>query len=210
MTFHDDIPDGADYEALIFDWDGTLVDSKEVCFNALARSLAEAGVVLDPAWYQPRYAMGSPDLLCIWEQEFGPLPQPINEIVNRSRKYVIEGSPDLKIIESIANIARAASARGQKLAIATNAPTKPLNAALEATGLDAIFSVTATFTDVPLGRAKPMPDIYLLAAEKLSVEPAKCLVYEDAGIGIQAATSAGMNVYNVLTGEFLTLATVTA
>jgi len=64
---HTLVPDGSGYDALIFDWDGTLVDSREVCFDGLARAMADAGVVLDPAWYWPRQAIASPDMLIVWQ-----------------------------------------------------------------------------------------------------------------------------------------------
>jgi beta-phosphoglucomutase-like phosphatase (HAD superfamily) len=111
------VPDGTGYDALIFDWDGTLVDSRKICFDALSRAMADAGVALDPAWYWLRQAVASPDMLVVWEQEYGPLPQPIDKIIGRCRRYVEAAAGDLKVIDSVANIARAARLRGQKLAI---------------------------------------------------------------------------------------------
>jgi beta-phosphoglucomutase-like phosphatase (HAD superfamily) len=113
-------PDGAGYEALIFDWDGTLVDSREICFHGLARALADVDVVLDPRWYWPREAIASPDILVLWEQEFGPLPEPIDEIIVRCRTYVMAAAPHLVIIDEYARIARAARSHGQRLAIGAN------------------------------------------------------------------------------------------
>ncbi|MBV1854540.1 HAD-IA family hydrolase [Catellatospora sp. NEAU-YM18] len=52
------------------------------------------------------------------------------------------------------------------------------------------------------GRGKPEPDIFLLAADKLSVDPTRCLVFEDAEVGVKAALAAGMDVFNVETRAF--------
>ncbi|MEV4693148.1 HAD family hydrolase [Micromonospora zamorensis] len=200
MTARTAVPDGKTYEALIFDWDGTLVDSRDVCFGALARAMGDAGVKLDPDWYWPRQAIASPDMLIVWEQEFGPLPEPIDEIIGRCRFYVQAAAPDLKVVEEIARVARAARRRGQRLGIGSNASTNTVWAGLEATGLDALFDVVVTWSDVPQGRGKPEPDIFLLVAQRLGADPARCLVYEDAEVGVTAALSAGMTAYNVQTG----------
>lgn len=197
----DCVPDGSGYDGLIFDWDGTLVDSRQVCFAALSRALADTGVNLDPVWYWPRQAIASPDMLEVWEQEFGRLPQPIEEIIGRCRGYVIEAAAELEVIDRIAGIARLARHRGQKLAVGSNADTSTVTAGLKATRLDALFDAVVTWSDVPRGHGKPEPDIFLLAAQRLGVAPSRCLIYEDAEIGVKAGLAAGMNVYNVVTSE---------
>ena len=195
-----DVPDGHGYAALIFDWDGTLVDSREVCFHALTRAMADVGTALDPTWYWPRQAIASPDMLVVWEQQFGVLPEPIDRIIARCRQYVIDASAKLAIIEPVVAVARAARGRGQKVAVGSNASADTVAAGLRATGLDVVMDAVVTWRDVPAGRGKPAPDIFLLAAEKVGVDPARCLVYEDADAGVTAALAAGMSVYNVRTG----------
>lgn len=200
MTTSATVPDGRAYEALIFDWDGTLVDSSEVCFAALARAMADVGVKLDPDWYWPRQAIASPDLLLVWEQEFGRLPESIDEVIGRCRRYVRTAAPDLRVIDDVVLVARAARQRGQRLGIGSNSSGSVVAAGLEATGLAALFDVVVTWSDVPQGRGKPEPDIFLLAAQRLDAKPADCLVYEDTEAGVAAAISAGMTAYNVQTG----------
>ncbi|GGL21431.1 HAD family hydrolase [Mangrovihabitans endophyticus] len=193
-------PDGTGFDALIFDWDGTLVDSTEVCFRALSDSLADSGVFLDPDWYWPRQAIASPDLLRSWEQEFGTLPESIDKIIHRCRRYVIEAAPLLQVIEPIASIARLANGRGQEVAIGSNASSDVVVAGLQATGLDAVVDKVATWSDVATGRGKPAPDIFLLAAQMMGADRGRCLVYEDSEAGINAALQAGMTVCDVASG----------
>ncbi len=69
--------------------------------------------------------------------------------------------------------------------------------ALKATRLDGLFKIVVTPRDVATGRGKPAPDMFLLAAQKMGVPPAQCLVFEDAEPGIQAALAAGMQVVRV-------------
>lgn len=196
-------PDGTGYDALIFDWDGTLVDSTQVCYVGLERALGDVGVHLDPDWYWPRQAIASPDMLVLWENEFGPLPEPISRIIDRCRTYVIEASPQLVVFETYAEIARKAHARGQPLAIGTNSANITVAAGLMETGLRDLFAAVVTWSDVPSGRGKPAPDIFLMAARRLEVNPACCLVYEDSDQGVAAALAAGMTTYNVRTKQLL-------
>lgn len=70
------IPSGDIYEALIFDWDGTLVDSRELNYRALEAALRDCGVALDPDWYWQRQGVASPEMLVEWEQTIAPLPEP--------------------------------------------------------------------------------------------------------------------------------------
>jgi beta-phosphoglucomutase-like phosphatase (HAD superfamily) len=76
-------------------------------------------------------------------------------------------------------------------------------AGLAAPGLAALFDAVVTWSDVPAGRGKPAPDIFLLAARRLDARPDRCLVYEDADAGVNAALAAGMTAYNVRTGRML-------
>lgn len=134
------------------------------CYDGLARALADVGVVLDPQWYWPREAIASPDMLVLWEQEFGPLPEPIEEIIVRCRTYVMAAAAQLVVVDDHAQIARAARARGQRLAIGSNSSTNTVAAGLAATGLNAVFDTVVTWSDVAAGQGKPAPDIFLLAA----------------------------------------------
>lgn len=138
------MPDGAGFDALIFGYDGMLVDSRDVCFAGLSRALADVEVVLDPQWYWPRQAIASPDLLLMWEREFGPLPEAVDEIIVRCRTYVMAASDQLVVFDRQAAIAKAARARGQRLAIGSNASTNTVAAGLAATGLDYLFDTVVT------------------------------------------------------------------
>lgn len=197
-TAWDVLPDSDDLQAMIFDWDGTLVDSAETNFEALRQSLAVCGITLDRTWYFDRFSMTTPELLRVWESENGPAPVPMKEITGRCRDFVIANAGTLVVVEDVASLARFAHAAGWPLAIGSNASTATLAAGLVATGMVDLFSVTVTWSDVTAG--KPAPDIFLLAAERLGVSPAQCVVYEDAPPGIAAAHAAGMRVVDIHEG----------
>jgi HAD superfamily hydrolase (TIGR01509 family) len=101
-----------------------------------------------------------------------------------------------KVIEPVASFARKMSAT-HPCSIATGGTPDIAFPALETTGLRPYFKVEITPLDVPVGRGKPAPDMFLLAAERMGVAPEKCLVFEDAEPGIQAAIAAGMKVVRV-------------
>jgi HAD superfamily hydrolase (TIGR01509 family) len=82
-------------------------------------------------------------------------------------------------------------------AIATGGTPDVALPALDAAGLRSHFKAIITPLDVPPGRGKPAPDMFLLAAKKLGVPPERCLVFEDAEPGIRAARAAGMQVVHV-------------
>jgi beta-phosphoglucomutase-like phosphatase (HAD superfamily) len=80
------------------------------------------------------------------------LPEPVDEIIVRCRTYVMAAAPRLVVIDENVRIARAAQARGQRLAIGSDASTNTVAAGLAATGLDTLFRTVVTWSDVPAGR----------------------------------------------------------
>lgn len=90
-------------------------------------------------------------------------------------------------------------ARGVKTAIATTAPAKNREFALQA--LDLIGKFEVILGDEHVTHGKPHPEIYLAAAEKLGVDPAECIVFEDSPPGVQSGKQAGMTVIGILSSH---------
>jgi len=88
---------------------------------------------------------------------------------------------------------------GVKLAVVTSAPLINLEFTLDGTGIAPFFE--AVVYAAMVSRGKPDPEIYLTAAEKLGVEPARCVVFEDALLGIESARRAGMTVVALTTSH---------
>ena len=105
--------------------------------------------------------------------------------------------PFIKPVEGLPAFLEYASASGIPIALATSAPHENVSFTLEATGLLKYFSIISDASMVKLG--KPDPEIYLLTAAKLGVQPSECIVFEDSIAGIQSALSAGMRVIGVAT-----------
>jgi HAD superfamily hydrolase (TIGR01509 family) len=100
----------------------------------------------------------------------------------------------VRLIEPVVAFARRMAAT-HPLAVASGGPRPVVQRSLEVAGLAALFRAVVTADDVV--HCKPAPDMFLLAAKLLGVAPGRCLVFEDAELGIQAARSAGMQVVRV-------------
>ena len=87
--------------------------------------------------------------------------------------------------------------RGIPYAIGTGSMPSGAMETLQSAGVADLFSIMVTPADVPPGFGKPRPDIFLLCAEKMGVNPRECVVFEDAEPGIQAALAGGMDYVRV-------------
>ena len=100
-----------------------------------------------------------------------------------------ERAHELEAFEHIVDIARHFHGR-VPIAVVSGGPRDAVERTLEATGLDALFDLVVTNSDVAHG--KPAPDVYLLAMERLGVDPEHCIAYEDSGSGLASAEAAGI------------------
>lgn len=191
------MPDWERYDALLFDWDGTLVDSQPLNYAVLAQVLREwCQVDITWRWYTAARGTRTPERLRQWEQDNDrTLAVPADEVFAEVRARLADRAGDVRVFEPVRAIAIQARARGLRTAIATGAEREVALAGVRGTGLSELFDAVVTFDDVGLG--KPDPGIFLAAALAVSVAPQRCLVLEDSGIGIRAAAAAGMDVLDV-------------
>ncbi|MBK1829718.1 HAD family phosphatase [Verrucomicrobiaceae bacterium R5-34] len=193
MTSFDtlDIPDSG-YDAVIFDLDGTLVDSMPAHFKAWCGALAKhgAGSVFPEDVF---YAMGgrpTKDIVRELNGECGLKLDPEMVAIDK-RSAFLDSLDEVEINEEVVAFAR--SLRGKMpMAIATGGTRLVVEKTLQSTGLSDLFDEVVTANDVKCG--KPAPDIFLEAASRLEIAPERCLVLEDAPAGIMGAQSAGMEV----------------
>lgn len=100
-----------------------------------------------------------------------------------------------ELIHPVVAIAMDAKAKGLPIAVASSGVKPTVTGHLRGHGILDLFDAVVTCEDVKHG--KPAPDLYLLAAEKLGVDPKRCTAYEDAELGMQSAKAAGMTVVDV-------------
>ena len=104
-------------------------------------------------------------------------------------------SQGTELIHPVVAIAMDAKAKGLPIAVASSGVKPTVTGHLRGHGILDLFDAVVTCEDVKHG--KPAPDLYLLAAEKLGVDPKRCTAYEDAELGMQSAKAAGMTVVDV-------------
>ena len=183
------------FEAVIFDCDGTLVDSMPAHFDAWCEALAAygaGGVFKEDVFF----AMGgrpTKDIVVDLNNEYGLKLDP-SAIALAKREAFLKKLHKIEFIEEVADFAR--SLRGVvPLAVASGGSRYVVEKTLRLLDCSDWFDEVVTADDVENG--KPSPDIFLHAAKLLGVAPEKCLVIEDAPPGVLAAEAAGMTVITI-------------
>lgn len=194
------------YAAYIFDLDGTLADSMPLHYKAWRTALAEAGAPHEAFLPNEFYACGgksATDVVAYINNEYG-LQMPEKPVAERKREIYLSllQNEGTRPIREVVDFAR--SLEGEyPIAIATGSALPGAIRTLKSAGIEDLFSIIVTPEDVE--RGKPFPDMFLLAAERLGVDPSQCVVFEDAQPGVAAAKAAGMDCIVVSTPpEYLT------
>lgn len=182
------VPEG-DFEGFIFDCDGTLAESMPVHHRAWHAALSRYGATFDFHWelFNRRAGMSIERTVEELNVEFGLSLDPIAVAREQHAQYE-RLLPEVTPIVEVVDFARAHA--GRPLAVASGGERHLVERTLELIGVKQLFPVVVVAADVP--RGKPEPDLFLLAAERLGIAPAKCLVFEDGAFGILAAERAGM------------------
>lgn len=180
---------------VIFDMDGVLVDSYDAHFDSWCRLAANHGVEITERQFAETFGWTSRDIIL----RFWPDHTDSDEIAAWDaekeaiyREVILGDFPEMDgagvLIDSL-------HAAGFVMAIGSSGP--PENVAAVMKGLSHAECISATVDGMQVDRGKPDPGIFLLAAERIGVAPARCAVIEDAPAGIEAALGAGMTAIAV-------------
>ncbi|RLS93508.1 MAG: HAD family phosphatase [Planctomycetota bacterium] len=181
--------------AAIFDLDGTLVDSYDAHYEAWRLISARHGVEVTIDEYYSHFGRRNEDLLreCWLRAGRGELTlDEIKELDHeKEAQYRALVTHRFPAMEGAREIVYALRAAGFRTAVGSSGPPENVARAIEGLELEGAFDAIVTGRDVV--RCKPDPECFLLAAARVGVEPARCVVFEDAPAGIIAAKSAGMH-----------------
>ena len=183
------------FRAYLFDMDGTIADSMPLHYLAWKQALAEYGCPLfpEPLFYSWG-GMPVREIVATLNQRHS-LSMPIEEVAHREEGLYYELLPRLTAVPEVLEQIEEAHTR-IPFAVVSGSTRESVTKSLDVLGLRDRFDVLVCAGDYK--NAKPDPEPFLLAAQKLNVPPASCLVFEDTAMGIEAATRAGMQSVRIL------------
>jgi beta-phosphoglucomutase len=183
-----------DHWAVLWDVDGTLVDTAELHFQAwcvLARELDQPFTRAD---FARTFGWRNPEIIPLL---FGiPDAADVDRLGTRKEDlYRAEAKKGVELLPGVRTLLAALADAGWRQAVGSSAPRKNLELILEMTQTAPFFGAVVSMEDTQ--RGKPDPQVFLMAAAKLGVPPSRCVVMEDAPVGVQAAKAGGMTAVGV-------------
>lgn len=175
-------------KALIFDLDGTLVDSMPLHYEAWKEVCAMKGLAFSEEEFYSLAGVPSDRIFEIINERHGTDFDPKADSKLKEETY-LKKIDKLKLIEPVFALAKENFGK-LPMSIGTGSPGKHSWEAVKTLGLDAYFDILVSKNDVKKG--KPDPETFLKCAEAMNIDPQYCQVFEDGDPGLQAATSAGM------------------
>jgi pseudouridine 5'-phosphatase len=184
-------------DAVLFDLDGTLLDTEPLYTEAAQAVVGRYGKVYD--WSIKKHVVGG-------QAQAGAaytiaqlnLPLTVEQYLAERNRVLYELFAHVSPMPGAVALVQALRAAGARLAIATSSERALCDRKLAPHPWVSCFEAIVCANDPGVGMAKPAPDLFLAAARVLDVEPARCLVLEDTPNGVKAARAAGMPVIAVV------------
>jgi len=189
------------FEAVIFDWDGTLADTRQVIVIAFQKALSEINCKVSDEYIERRIGIGAADtfrdILRSAKMQFDE--KLIQRLVERKSQLEIELTDRVKLFLGARELLEALHGK-VKMGLASMNNRSVVIHLLKAKDLEKYFDTVLTAESI--SHSKPNPEIFLKAASKLKASPEKCVVVEDSIFGVKAAKLANMGCVAVVTGVY--------
>lgn len=186
------------YSALIFDCDGTLVDSMPAHYVAWQKTLGPLGIQLTEERFYRLAGTPTDRIAALLTREHGVEADSV-ELSRQKESHYLNAMHLLRPISPVVEVAQQHHGKA-RLAVASGGYRRVVARQLEHVGIQHLFEVLVTAEDTE--RHKPEPDCFLEAARRLGVPPSECCVYEDADLGVEAARRAGMACVDIRLSPF--------
>ena len=182
--------------AVLWDLDGTLVDSEEYHWRAWQQTMSAEGVVLTREKFLATFGQRNDSILRQWLGRDSTAER-IQRIADSKEELYrrIVSQDRLAPLPGVAEWVKRLASEGWVQAVASSAPRANVEVVLQILALTPYFLAVASAEDV--SRGKPDPEVFLTAAARLKVAPAQSIVVEDAAAGIEAGRRAGMRSIGV-------------
>src|SRR3972149_2354247 len=189
------------FEAVIFDWDGTLADTRQVIVASFQKTLSAIHCKISDAFIERLIGIGSAETFReILQSTKMPFDETlIKSLVEKKIQNEIKMSNKVALFDGSLNLLETLHAR-IKLGLASMNDHEVINHLLKMTNTARFFTVVVTADDII--NPKPHPEIFLKCALRLRSSPDKCVVIEDSVFGVKAAKAAKMGCIGVLTGVY--------
>jgi beta-phosphoglucomutase len=188
-------------EAVIFDWDGTLADSRQVVVASFQKAISNVYCKISDEFIERRIGMGSAEtfreMLSISERSFDEAL--ISDLVEKKVQNEIEMSSKVKLFAGASELLETLKGK-VKTGLASMNDRPVINHMLQTKNMKRFFDIVVTADDIV--NSKPDPEIFLACATQLGSDFRKCLVVEDSIFGVEAAKTAKMGCIAVLTGAY--------
>lgn len=178
------------FDAIIFDLDGTLVDSMWLWKDIDIEYLSRFGIAYNEKLQSEIEGKSFTETAIYFKENFG-ITDTIEKIKSDWNEMAyLKYKEQVSLKTGALEFLKLLKEKGKKLGIATSNSTQLTELCLNSLNISSLFDVVITGSDIKTG--KPAPDIYLENAKRLKVLPERCLVFEDIPVGIMAGKNAGM------------------
>jgi beta-phosphoglucomutase len=189
------------FEAVLFDWDGTLADSRKAIVVSFQKALKEINLEVPIQYIERRMGIGASET---FREILNAANRRVDEkvvkqLVERKSKVQIELAGEVALFEGARELLGELQGK-VKVGLATMNNRAVVMHLLQINGIADCFDAVLTVEAV--SHSKPDPEIFLKTAEQLKAKPRGCVVFEDSLFGVKAAKSAGMCCIAVTTGVY--------